>query len=595
MLRGGGILYRLTSKTLSSSDNDDDDDDDDDNYQCPYKGMDKLFQLSKDIRKLKESLVRKDPTSPDVEEIQNNIQSLQEQIRALRKTLPIQSIRRDLDAHYKEYLSEFSLIVSRNGGAGRCLVDTMPTPIPQQDNDSHTYQLPPSFAPLRTVELLKQVIQQILLQPNHEDSEHEVNNLAMVGISTFHCGQLLFTQARHEIEETLSNQPVSLLMAYMASYRTKMSHVGALRHSIPNFNATTSSTGMPSSSSDQKFGFGNLALSFGSILDEPPTSTVDENTGNVAFTRQQNGFQQQRGRFLSSPPSFMMNATYQTYNIRYADRKQDIWAPMVHLLPLDLSTTDKHNIKKTHMVLFDFLQFSFLLFLTLPLADNPSTKELRDCRLFMMRLEEELTEAILLTLNVDKDDTSDGSNSTMEWTNGPGQDIILLERSQHKLVLFQDPAISPSSSRRDASKKKGDDRKRPQRRFLGFGPKRKDKIPSQPSNYGSMSLEWSALGLDCRHLLASRLPLDVCLAFDDMINEIVRRRESRKSLPEEEQEKDVNLNNSIELCTCMPYGWIYAYATGEKEIYAFFDNSIYVTVNDVQSAALRIQETFTAT
>jgi hypothetical protein len=266
---------------------------------------------------------------------------------------------------------------------------------------------------------------------------------------------------------------------------------------------------------------------------------------------------------------------------------------MVYLLPLDLSTTDKQTIKKTHMVLFDFLQFSFLLFLNLPLANDPSPKELLDCQLFLMRLEEELSEAILLTSSVDKVDTSDGSSSTMEWTNGPGQDIILLERSQHKLVLFQDPAISPSSSRRDASKKKGDDRKKTQRRFLGFGPKRKDNISSQPSNYGSISLEWSALGLDCRHLLASRLPLDVCLAFDDMINEIVRRRKSRASLPE--QEMETNMNNSIELCTCMPYGWIYAYATGDKEIYAFFDNSIYVTVNDVQSAALRIQETFTAT
>jgi hypothetical protein len=547
--------------------------------------MDILFQFLKDIRKSKESLVRKDPLSPEVDEVQSKIESLQEQIRILRKSLPIQSVRRDLDAHYKEYLSEFSGVVSRNGGAGRCLVDTMPVPI-AQDSGSHTYQLPPSFAPMYSVDLLKQALEQVLRAS--QENGNKVQSCGLVGISTFHCGQLLFTQTRHDAEATISNQSVSLLMAYMASYRTKMSHIAALCHATPNSNTTATPTGVKSPSTDPKLGFGNLALSFGPIMDEPVASSIDKYVGD----RPQNEFKQ-RGKFLSSPPSFMMSATNPTYNIRYDDRKQDIWAPMVHLLPLNLSTTDERNIEKTHMVMFDFLEFSFLLFLKLPLARNQSPSELLECQRLFMKLEEELSEAILLTLHVDIDDSSKGERS-MEWTNGPGQDIILLERSRYRLVLFQDPATNPSWSRRDSSKKKGVDRKRQQqqqRRFLWLGPRLKDRKSSQPLNYGSIALEWSALGLDCRHLLASRLPLDVCLAFDDMVNEITRRREIRK----QQSVGQEAMNGSIEFCTCMPYGWIYAYATDDNEIYAFFDNSIYVTVTDVQSAALRIKETFTST
>ena len=42
----------------------------------------------------------------------------------------------------------------------------------------------------------------------------------------------------------------------------------------------------------------------------------------------------------------------------------------------------------------------------------------------------------------------------------------------------------------------------------------------------------------------------------------------------------------------MHYGWIYAFGKGDKEIYVFFDGSIYITVADVQPAESRIQETF---
>ena len=108
--------------------------------------------------------------------------------------------------------------------------------------------------------------------------------------------------------------------------------------------------------------------------------------------------------------------------------------------------------------------------------------------------------------------------------------------------------------------------------------------------------DWSALGLDCRHRLTSHLPLDIVLAFDDMMNEVRKVREgkqiadSHRILRWPPSPSNSNDDRCVELCTCMRQGWIYAFTQNEHELYAFFDASIYVTVADVQSAALRIRK-----
>merc|ERR1712238_429378 len=129
----------------------------------------------------------------------------------------------------------------------------------------------------------------------------------------------------------------------------------------------------------------------------------------------------------------------------------------------------------------------------------------------------------------------------------------------------------------------------------------KDEMVSQSShvNLESAAFEWSAWGLDCRHILASRLPLDICLAFDDMMHEVSTRKDAQlravalSTSDNGVKDEDADFSRSVvELCTCMSYGWIYAFTTLDKDIYAFFDSSIYVTFADVQSAALRIKQRF---
>lgn len=608
MLRGGGVLYRLqTMSSRNTAASIYNRNDEKRPHQYPYRGMDMLFSLLKDIRKCKQQQSRLNPSGADFEALSGKIISLQDEVRKLRHTLPMQSIRRDLDEHYKEYLSEFSLVVSRNGGAGRCLVELMPVPI-AQDCGSHTFQLPPTAVTPESVESLGQSIRQII--ENHSSklshtkdfnllgrSIHQVlqspskergdkNGVSLLGISLFHGGQLLKSYAYSD-KVSIPAESASLLMAYMASYRTKINAVASLRHGV----------GGRSTASDPQLGLSRLALSFRSTTDDPPSLIPDRIGGSSLSCPDRNG-DLQRGQFMPSPPQYMMSNTLdRAYTISRGDQGQDIWAPLVHLV-LDSTTRDlegkgDHNrIWDTHMILFEFLHFSFLLFLKIPSAASITPEVKSSAKLLLMKLEEDLSETVLLVHHRERNDANGSEIGALRKWNEPGQDVVIIEPRKHRLVLFLDPKASLSPSRWQPKKEESTMSSGNRRRFLGFGPRRSDKNDANFFQHASSStsLEWSALGLDCRHLLASHLPLDVCLAFDDMINEVSRRRVAQHwQWSKSSTESDAYLNE-VELCTSMPHGWIYALGKGDKELYAFFDSSIYVTVADVQSAVLKIQE-----
>mmetsp|Transcript_107 Transcript_107/g.139 ORF Transcript_107/g.139 Transcript_107/m.139 type:complete len:804 (-) Transcript_107:17-2428(-) len=602
MLRGGGIVRRLEKSSLVRIDNRKHDlnANEKQETQCSYLGMGKLFDLMKNIRESKEKISRLVDASSDenVEEITQHINDIEKEVKLFRESLPIQSIRRDLAAHYNEYLSNFLEVCIRKGGAGRCLVEMMPIPI-AQDSGSHTFQLSPSLIQPQCLKSLGLSMHQILY--NHSSSPLNENDTdLLLGITIFHsCDHLLDNFGKIEI----SNDCASLLMAYMASYRTKMGHAAM---SIPNKTSLSSSTSLEKKPGLLK----RLTLSLGPMVDEPVLGEwEDTDLPNQSI---QNDMQQ-RGRFIPSPPNFMLGTSDQVCSFFYGDKlTKNIWAPRISL-PLNLSqncSQDKRDkglddFLDAHIVVFEFRQFSFLIFLS-----SSSLEKLSAITLLIMRLEEELSEAVIHTFYdeaLSSNNELNHSNPPTKYTNSeattePGQDVIFFERSKQKLILLLDPSKHPSS-RRDKEKRSSAHRndEGQARRFLGLGPKTKDKTLSQshPFNHGFTILEWSFLGLDCRHLLASRLPLDVCLAFDDMMHEVTTRKDAQLravSLSTSDngvQDEDADFSRSVvELCTCMSYGWIYAFATLDKDIYVFFDSSIYVTFADVQSAALRIKQRF---
>jgi hypothetical protein len=571
ILHGGGIAYGL-GKTKEE--------------------MQMLFALLKEIREYKHILSRQDGPSTSTQNAE--IAELESEFNMIKESSPIQYLRRDLESHYNEYLSYFLEVCIRNGGAGRCLVETMPVPIAQA-NGSHIFRLPPFKIQPRCLESFGESIQQV----NHFIQSHygclpneNASDASLLGIAVFKSSQLLYSYSNSD-DIDLSNDTVNLLMAYMASYKIKMRYVAMSNGST----TSVSSSLLP----DPHLALGllkRLSFHLGPMGDKTQSNTAmpRKNAENDVSMDLNHQIEHRRGRFLPSPPSFMLGASDQLYTLSY-ENNQEIWAPRVHLaLGANSSRNEdaKKNHLEAHMVVFEFLEFSFLIFIHLPSLEKSGLSEVPGATLLLTDLEKKLSEAVITAFCDEPSKLASLKSISTEHVNEPGQDVVLVERSKERLVLLLDPNFQTPRSDKLKRAVFGNKNRREVRHFMGFGPRKKEDVSQpQPTSNRSRTVEWSALGLDCRHLLASRLPLDICLAFDDMINEVRNAKRTRELSLSKGESKDDELSSSIlELCTCMPYGWIYALATETKELYVFFNSAIYVTVADVQSAVLRLKERY---
>jgi len=303
----------------------------------------------------------------------------------------------------------------------------------------------------------------------------------------------------------------------------------------------------------------------------PSSSGAKDHTGDPS---------QILGRFVPPPPQFMFSAAEEATYIQFQNPQNKVWLLNVSLpLQILMGGSAKERPFATRAVVYEAEAYSFLLFLDI--VDNV------DASCDLLQIESRLKDMVLASNEKDRDIDSLGNDESerIQWTE-PGQDVVIVDRGHNKLYLFSD---RKQATRKDRKKQSAG--KNPPKRFLTFGTKSQTSSGDNDRSR-STHLEWAALGLDCRHLLASHLHLDILLAFDDMMNEIALRKRSRRKDSDITSHAIQRKCGVIELCTCMPLGWIYACGAEEMELYAFFDSSIYVTVADVQSAATKIQEYF---
>jgi hypothetical protein len=155
--------------------------------------------------------------------------------------------------------------------------------------------------------------------------------------------------------------------------------------------------------------------------------------------------------------------------------------------------------------------------------------------------------------------------------NKSGQDVIVIDRRDQTLVLFIDPDRAHKPS--DVLAKNGIS---PIAAGGGlFSPLKSPVSQSSPSKRPDCSRS-SVLGLDCRYKLASQLNPDSLFALQDAMEEV------RNSSNHDDQ--------TFEMCTLISKKWVYAYRNGDKELYALFDSSVFVTLANVQSAAIEIRK-----
>ena len=573
MLHGGGILRRLSGIERKDKKNNE--------GSCPYPQMDTLFAKLKIFRKANEQLDRQQTANDDA--LNKNIEDLRHEIDNLESSLPIHLLRGDLEAHYRQYLGDMPMVVSRNGGALRCIVELSPAPTPWDSGSDVTGSSQSSSLGSYVVVAIGLAVRG-MLRGFQDRTMTGDKSPYLLGVSTFHQGNLLHSHIsnndnpmnHHEHNATkvsVSNDLICLLMWYMASYRTKMKQLASTQHSSSKHPETHSrSVGLA---------LKGLTLSFGSLADESPGGYNHPGYKKAANNFNENG---DTICFLPPPPPFMLSSSDHSYCFEGPDLEK-IWAPKVDL-PLVLSNWEGSNEMQhadAHVMLCQQGDFSFLFYVGCQMLDDETMKLPAQ---FLDYLKENFTAIISETKQDGQSSSKTQKPPTIHPYQGePGQDIVFIDRDRHLLTLISDR--KQVVARENTKPLQG---RSPPRRFLRFGSRTAvEKSTNSPHAQERLgAAERSALGLDARHLLASHLHLDTILAFDDMMNEVAKTKRGTWT----QGWSNNDSNNMIEVCTCMPLGWMYAFAEGQMELYAFFDSSIYVTVADVQCAALKLQEHF---
>jgi hypothetical protein len=525
LLRGGGIHKRLARTSAASSTAND-------STGMLYDGMSVLFKLRKQARKIETKLARL--SAPD-QEMQDELQTIRAALESLIPTLPIQFLREDLRTHYDTFLGDSTQLATENGASCRCLVQALPVPI-ALPSGSHLTGSTPSALNARAPKL-DLAVQSLLENIGTLQGETRPR---LFGISTFTQGQLAFTrmlQSYSTSSSMVTNETACALMGYLASFRFEMRK----QHDrLMNSGSRTPPR-----------------------LKQPfrPLAALSSYTG-VDEARPQDIPMTSEEGFLAPPSLSLLCPSDEGHDFSGCQDDDRVWAPLVDLALCsgdDLSQ-DLPSIK-TRVSLYDYEDLSFLLYI-LPVTDgeehDSSYKDL------FHKTATQISTA-LAQIRAPDERLSDGSPpghgmrmETRHWEQ-PGREIVFIDRSNQTLVLFSH-RIRDANNNNNFSNERSPEKKN---RFFKSAPK---STPQRNPNF------------DCRHLLASHLSLDSLLAFEDVMNEVCQSQSAENR----------DENRPIEICTFIPEGWMFANADHGRELYVLFDSKLYVTVADVQSAALQI-------
>ena len=538
-----------------------------------FPGMKQLYNRRKEARKLREKLQKtSELLTIKRSALEQELEKVEDLIRQLLDILPIQKLRQHLMEHFNEFLVDMGT-ASFAGVAFRCLIDCVPVPVPAHGKgatDYHQSSTPTAFASIHVGRFIQSFVDNTATNDIQE-------SLLFLGASSFFKGQLLYTQTRATIPVipehksnfslgiNISNRTASLVMGYMASFRQKMEH--AVQYSSRNL------------LQDQQPHF--LAGRFSRIYISPSN---DDSSAQEVIDDEQSAHR--IGSYLTSPPLSMLNVSDDVRVVNVPSFGK-VWTLSIYI-PIQGQINEK-NLMQVNAVLFDVADFSFLLYFNLgdfaqvadvlddrsdgtkvsqlddhELGFSPNTIPMSPCSEFLERLAHGLTACVLETGTL-------GHTGSLSLSNVVGQHTIFVDRSTEKLVLFSNRGILTA----------GDDSKGLK---LGVGFRKSHAAMKATDDNTTVrnSMEASPMGLDCRHLLANHLSEDVVLAFDDMMTFVRDARSQRGAISVFDKYRHGDV---FETCTYLAQGWMWASASGDKELYMYFDSKKYSTITDIENIA----------
>jgi len=534
-----------------------------------YPGMKQLYTRRKEARKLRETLNKtSELLTVKRHSLQQELMELEIGIQQMLEDLPIPKLRKHLVEHYNEFVGTSAF----SGVAFRCLIESVPRPIPDHVDgvsDQHLSPIPNIFSSIHLGRSM-QALLDAAAKHYSQESPH------LIGISSFFKGQLLYTHTMSSIQEfegstdqfgprlSLSKKTATLLMGYMASFRQKIE------------NAVQSST--RNLLHDQQAAFLNVRLSRMYIR-----PTKDEASVLEIDTDQQ---AKNLGRFLTSPPLSMLYVSDDVQEV-HAGLFGNVWTPVVHI-PLD-DQSDR-NFVQVNVVLYDDGDYSFLLYidpgrLKLSLnrlggtSDVPKAPDMEpglglshpnaNLSSLAVLLEHFANEISACVKEISAD--SGHTGSVLSFSEIEGQHVVYVDRSMEKLVLFTSCCALSDGTKGGTSVRKR----------LGT------KNAHEDDTFLRSNIDIGTPEVDCRHNLASQLSEDVVLAFDDMMSSV---QEARGINDEFNAFNEFSHGNGLEMCTYIAQGWMWACASGDRELYMFFDSKRYSTITEVETSARCIRD-----
>jgi hypothetical protein len=443
--------------------------------------------------------------------------------------LPITSLRKELKAHYNEYLLQGSI-------SNRCVVEMVPRPL----DASATSTIPSAEA----CDHIHRNIYSLLKQSLKSDSRDGPH---LFGISTFYGGSLLFTQslldlAKESTGKGISNQNASQIIRYMTYFEQRMQLQPSKRLPL-----RLMMRGAPLATLQQSIQDSLQQLN----LTQTKTTTEKE---QLVF-----------GSYLSSPPLSMLNIADELSEVTDGVLG-NVWTPTFYLL------FDGQHFP-AQVALYSLNGYTFLVYLEAGELDMPpesfqlSTSSIYDDYFSDMSSppmstfatstdkEEQLPVATLLTkisiylamcIN-DASPATDDSPLPEIMSREKGVDIVFVDRENDDVVILLN-----KTERKGLFKKV----------IRGLA---KDRDGNDDG----------LLASDLRHQFLSRLPPDAVEAVDDMMNEIHNSG-----------------NGNVELCTYFHHGWVWSASCGYRELYIVFDSTEHCTINDVHQTARHIRHYF---
>jgi hypothetical protein len=544
---------------------------------CIYSGMKSVYRLRKKIRRKKAAIAKvsellKLKRQTMKEDLEETIKTLLD----LYAVLPILSLRREMKAHYDEYLADSSL-------CNRCLVETIPLPIrrggmnlPATPTAAASIQLGHS-----TRALLKHTLQ-----------TNEAEDPFLVGITSFYRGSILYTHTLQDLNEDtidigISNATACQIMRYMTYFEQRMQNQPNDRLRMRMARASSLQS-LRQNLQDSLQQFGNR-----SSHNKKSSSTTVEQEEMVSL-----------GQYLASPPLSMLNLFDELSEINDGTLG-NIWAPTFYV-----SVGGRYLTVQA--ALYSLNDYSFLVFFhsgtmlgdmspnTMQLSatsfydnyfsDNhalssnsasgtksdsdedaeeqtPIARLLVDVSLHLSMCVTDLSPLTTSTTTApDEMDAPQQQLQQQDLEREKGVDIVFVDRLQ------QDVVILPSTSKRQ-------DRNS---RLLALGLRKGRKADQHQQQMPAR--DDGILATDLRHQLLSKFSSEVADAFDDLMKEVHQAKT---------KEKDNNdKTNDIELCTYLPHGWVWAASSGARELYVLFDPNVYDTVTNVQQNAERLRHRF---